>query len=255
LHRILARITTNTQTRQRSKVPPPQLPFFGARERNRNGAHSRRAKKTKTHTSSWHDDDGVVSCSFLKSCGLFHHFLLLCVRVCVVDHFIFIFLSLDRLKKKQFVESCDGWSGADQSVAGWTKWKLALAFGSHTVQREKKKKKKKGVTGWKYSSVGIEAERHRIIIIPSNSGRHSRTADHWTYTHTQRGRSQKLRVLQTFFFLFCFFFFWLIFFWFRAPIIRFLSVATEGNLIHPCVHWGKEEKKCYVIIHRNKNTE
>jgi hypothetical protein len=78
LHRILARITTNTQTRQRSKVPP-QLPFFGARERNRNGAHSRRAKKTKTHTSSWHDDDGVVSCSFLKSCGLFHHFLLLCV--------------------------------------------------------------------------------------------------------------------------------------------------------------------------------
>lgn len=96
LHRILARITTNTQTRQRSKVPPPQVPFFGARERNRNGAHSRRAKKTKTHTSSWHDDDGVVSCSFLKSCGLFHHFLLLCVCVCCrpISFFILTFLSL-----------------------------------------------------------------------------------------------------------------------------------------------------------------
>jgi hypothetical protein len=179
---------TNTTTFKSTTTTTPLFRSWGKKPEWR----SCRAKKTKTHTSSWHDDDGVVSCSFLKSCGLFHHFLLLCVRVCVVDHFIFIFLSLDRLKKKQFVESCDGWSGADQSVAGWTKWKLALAFGSHTVQREKKKKKK-GVTGWKYSSVGIEAERHRIIIIPSNSGRHSRTADHWTYTHTHTHREEEAK--------------------------------------------------------------
>jgi hypothetical protein len=179
--------------------------------------------------------------------------------VCVVDQFLFFYfyfsLSLDRLKKKQFVESCDGWSGADKSVAGWTKWKLALAFGSHTVQREKKKKRrKKGVTGWKYSSVGIEAERHRIIIIPSNSGRHSRTADHWTYT--QRGRSQKLRVLQTFFLLLLF----------LILLVNILLIPGSNHSVSVGSNWGQSDssmrglrerrkKKCYVIIHRNKNTE
>ena len=89
----------------------------------------------------------------------------------VVRVFFFLFLSfsLENHLKKQFVEFLIVEVEQTNRLLGAKRNRNSICFLVQSSAKEEERKKK-GVTGWKYSSVGIEAEGNRIIIIPSNSG-------------------------------------------------------------------------------------